>query len=762
MLIHPLLDHHHQPILDGVNPVIQVMVFTVVALQIVSKAARSTCHFVLEMIGFILRLALLGSSSQISPQTAKLLHDLPVDPQTATDKFKLDGKTTIYAVCPNPHCHHTYKPKYQDGCPIGEYPSHCMHKKFPTAPACGTALTRPRIVKDVEIQTPIKPFVYFDFKDWVAGLVSRPGYEDRMDDVWTRPNSGPEMNDIFDGDFLRDFIGPDGKTRYGEGKNEGRYAFTLCVDFFNPNSNKQAGKKVSVGIISLACLNLPANERYKPENMFLAGIIPGPKEPPLNTLNHYLTPLVDDFLDFWVPGVRFSRTSNYPTGRVVRCALIAVVCDLPAARKMVGFASFHHQHFCSVCHCTRLKEGYGDTNYESWDWRTNAECREFSNTFANAPNASAQTAAFDAGGIRFSELSRLPYFDLARCVVVDAMHNLFLGLIKEHFRNVIGIGRSKTDEGAVMFIEFLEPPHDFTDAEHKSLGKLRRLLQKPLNDKIQSSPESVKKTLVRLHHRALAFACDELEVDEEKSFMSNEGKALCSKDSCATNILSWVGLLLGNGFVCTDYHDKRIEQTEYRDEGADTATRLGQVLTDEEMALIWSDLARISTPTWVTPIPLDLGSSSHGKLKADQWRTLGITHLPLSLIRLWGLQDSTDPRAQKCRELLDVTISLMSAVVLASSRVTSPSIAAAYLTHMKAYMEGIKKLFPQYRFRPNHHMALHLHEYLCRFGPVHSWWTFPFERIIGMLERIPTNFKIGGSCGLFSYLSQIGSFTFFI
>ena len=91
------------------------MVFTVVALQIVSKAARSTCHFVLEMIGFILRLALIGSSGEISPQTAKLLHDLPVDPQTATNQFKLDGKSTIYAGCPNPHCHRTYKPCCYDG-----------------------------------------------------------------------------------------------------------------------------------------------------------------------------------------------------------------------------------------------------------------------------------------------------------------------------------------------------------------------------------------------------------------------------------------------------------------------------------------------------------------------------------------------------------------------------------------------------------------------------------------------------------------------
>lgn len=188
---------------------------------------------------------------------------------------------------------------------------------------------------------------------------------------------------------------------------------------------------------------------------------------------------------------------------------------------------------------------------------------------------------------------------------------------------------------------------------------------------------------------------------------------------------------------------QRFQQTEYRDVGAETSTRLGQVLTDEELSQIRADLSEISTPTWVTSVPSNLGSASHGKLKADQWRTLGITHLPLSLIRLWGLRDSNDQRTQKCKEILDVTISLISAVVLASSRITSPAIATAYLINMKAYMEGVKKLFPHYRFCPNHHMALHLHEYLRRFGPVHGWWTFPFERLIGMLERIPTNFKIG-------------------
>ena len=34
-------------------------------------------------------------------------------------------------------------------------------------------------------------------------------------------------------------------------------------------------------------------------------------------------------------------------------------------------------------------------------------------------------------GIRYSELLRLPYFDIIRCHLVDPMHNLFLGTTKK-------------------------------------------------------------------------------------------------------------------------------------------------------------------------------------------------------------------------------------------------------------------------------------------------------------------------------------------
>ena len=51
--------------------------------------------------------------------------------------------------------------------------------------------------------------------------------------------------------------------------------------------------------------------------MFLVGVIPGPNEPPLTAINHYLTPLVDEFQSFWDTGVRFSQTQNFLDGRLV-------------------------------------------------------------------------------------------------------------------------------------------------------------------------------------------------------------------------------------------------------------------------------------------------------------------------------------------------------------------------------------------------------------------------------------------------------------
>lgn len=160
------------------------------------------------------------------------------------------------------------------------------------------------------------------------------------------------------------------------------------------------------------------------------------------------------------------------------------------------------------------------------------------------------------------------------------------------------------------------------------------------------------------------------------------------------------------------------------------------------MAQLYADIQAMVKPSWVTSIPTDV-SSTGPKLKSDQWRTLGNLYLPVTLIRLWSDANPQDERAQQRRKLLHLTMLLFSAIAVGTSRVTSEKHAVEYLKHILAYCEELKSLFPDYHFRANHHMAIHIHKLLLCYGPVHGWWTFPYERMIGMLQRFSTNHKLG-------------------
>lgn len=506
-------DHHFESVLTFTDPILQVGYFLVIACHVVLHVGRQGCNFILSTLSYLIQLAVSvqnNGTATIPLHRQKMLLDLAKDVRTPAKKFHLDGKYTIYAICPNPKCHQTYKPSVGDS-PTPKYPHRCTYP-LSEGHNCDELLTQPKRISNTVVQIPIKPFVYFDFKDWIANLLSRPGYEDVMDSAWNRkiPDSGL-FDDIFDASILRNFKGPDGNF-FSMPETEGHYVFSLNVDFFNPNGN--AGRKsISCGVIALICLNLSPELRYKPENMFLAGIIPGPHEPPLTCINHYLRPLVDDLVDFWTPGIWYSRTFKMPRGRKVVCALVALVCDLPAARKTAGFASHSHNFFCSVCNCTLKDHGCGNTEYEAWKRRTDEECRSHAEQWRTAGNQRDATALFNRSGMRWSELLRLPYFDISRYVVVDAMHNLFLGLVHTHFEDVLGFKNKKTQPQAVVSLGYISNTWEtFTAKERKSVECIRNWLEQPMADKLKTNRNDWVTKFNRRHRRALQFFCKELQI----------------------------------------------------------------------------------------------------------------------------------------------------------------------------------------------------------------------------------------------------------
>ena len=64
----------------------------------------------------------------------------------------------------------------------------------------------------------------------------------------------------------------------------------LNCDWFQPYKHSQ----YSVGVLYLIILNLPGSIRFKPENIIIASIIPGPSEPSYNEMNSFLRPLVKE------------------------------------------------------------------------------------------------------------------------------------------------------------------------------------------------------------------------------------------------------------------------------------------------------------------------------------------------------------------------------------------------------------------------------------------------------------------------------------
>ena len=191
-------------------------------------------------------------------------------------------------------------------------------------------------------------------------------------------------------------------------------------------------------------------------------------------------------------------------------------------------------------------------------------------------------------------------------------------------------------------------------------------------------------------------------------------------------------------------YDQWINQEVANKESTQDKSR-GNIFTEAEMQELWNDLERVIKPSWVSSVPTDI-SSICPKIKSDQWRSVGSLFLPITLIRMWsGLDRHPDEQNKERKELLHLTMHLCSAIVVATSRTTSEARAEQFLTCMRNYRSELARIFPGYACHSNHHFAFHIGELLPMYGPVHGWWTFPFERTIGMLQRIRTNYKQGMS-----------------
>ena len=167
-------------------------------------------------------------------------------------------------------------------------------------------------------------------------------------------------------------------------------------------------------------------------------------------------------------------------------------------------------------------------------------------------------------------------------------------------------------------------------------------------------------------------------------------------------------------------------------------------ISRHDLKVIRDDIMATTRPRWHRPPPADLGQVTHGKLKADEWRSCFEFDIPVSLLRIESRRNTSGKQTDEYREkLVHSTLLLATAIRWATSHHTSTKHVDKYTEAMKDYLKVLKDLQPNQRFCPNYVNALLIGKYLHLYGPATGWWMFPFERVIGNLQDVNTNNKPG-------------------
>jgi len=466
--------YFHQPNKDT-HPAIIGCLLLVLVLSLFCGVSRTKCTFVLIMLRFIIRQLVGDSDGDYFPHDI-LLDNIPKDPRTVYTHFDLHPRVHTYVCCPK--CFALYDHN-------SSTPQQCTNKPIPES-TCGVDLMISRRIRSKVFSRPIRLYTAQSLKEWLGRMLSRPETERHFEIPRQYTDRSGELRDFWDGSAIHSFMGPD-KLLFAEGPaGELRLVFAISMDGFSPFGKTNAS--VSVSAIYLACLNLPVDIRYRIENIFLAGILPGPHKPSIDAINHALTLIVHQVLPFWEPGVYFSRTALYQSGRLARLAIIPLVADIMAARQMSGFSSISSKYFCHMCYL--LACDIENFDISSWPPRDNDTHNEQAKKWQMAETSEDRQKIFDTYALRWSALLDLPYWRALTFTTIDSMHAHWINALKNHLDTVWGIDPSAAcSDGYVLPMGRPRRPHK--DAMTEGLHKLKKALKERKVDVIISLEKPV-------------------------------------------------------------------------------------------------------------------------------------------------------------------------------------------------------------------------------------------------------------------------------
>ncbi|KAF8579307.1 hypothetical protein K439DRAFT_1620668 [Ramaria rubella] len=334
----------------------------------------------------------------------------------------------------------------------------------------------------------------------------------------------------------------------------------------------------------------------------------------------------------------------------------------------------------------------------------------------NAPTNKDQEMLFKEHGIRWSQLWHLPYWDPTRQLVVDFMHCILERVVQGHVCNALELSTKAAKVRLTLEPAFVRTfsklgSHDTTEIdmtpkEIKQVEKLQR------NSRTRARHAAIEPSQAQPRPTEICLPRFGMYIPMKQLYKADYAKAM----------IQWHrGKPMSGGHIPI------------------------KLTTQAVMEHVRDVLNNTVTPLWLNSMPYNFGKSAARTLKADEWRTLSTVYLPLALVSLWGagMMHQDAKMARRLRATLDHTVTLFSTVHLVCMRTMTKARMSSYHSYMATYTKDLKEIHPTIKHTTSHHMALHIYDFLGPFGPEHSWWCFPFEHLIGILQRQPSNHKFG-------------------
>ncbi|CAK5266228.1 unnamed protein product, partial [Mycena citricolor] len=273
--------------------------------------------------------------------------------------------------------------------------------------------------------------------DALQGFFERPGMVEAVQEWKTKSHSDEKLESIQDGEIWKTQEAADGsRFFYDEGIDELRIGVSFGIDWFGRKSSHY-GPSHSSGVLSFCVQNLSPELRYRPENLIVVGMPPGPTEPTSPQLQNYSKIIVNNLIKLFEDGILIDIPGRPKRRYHVRVALISIIADHPAMCKIAGFADHGHKnapcHKCKVCKAEMFTAASLQNKFPG---RTKEEHNQLAKQYRDLETEAEKDAFFMEHGVRWSEFVRLEYFDIIRCTVIDPMHNLLLGVAKTQWYSI--------------------------------------------------------------------------------------------------------------------------------------------------------------------------------------------------------------------------------------------------------------------------------------------------------------------------------------